>query len=79
MLFEQRFAQTNVASWVERTGRFTALKKKPNQRTKPVIDKVIRAVRDLPIATRTWFRDPSAPWQEANVENTDRRARRWLP
>jgi len=25
------------------------------------------------------FCDPSAPWQKGMVENTSRRARRWLP
>lgn len=28
--------------------------------------------------TQTWFRDPSALWQKGTVENTNRRARRWL-
>lgn len=31
------------------------------------------------VGTQTWFCDPSAPWQKGNVENTNRRARRWLP
>ena len=31
------------------------------------------------IGTQTWFCDPSAPWQKGTVENTNRRARRWLP
>ncbi len=31
------------------------------------------------IGTRTWFCDPSSPWQRGRVENTNRRARRWLP
>jgi IS30 family transposase len=29
--------------------------------------------------TQTWFCDPSSPWQKGTVENTNRRARRWLP
>lgn len=29
--------------------------------------------------TQAWFCDPSAPWQKGTVENTNRRARRWLP
>lgn len=29
--------------------------------------------------TKTWFCDPSSPWQKGTVENTNRRARRWLP
>jgi IS30 family transposase len=31
------------------------------------------------LGTQTWFCDPSAPWQKGTVENTNRRARRWLP
>jgi len=31
------------------------------------------------IGTQAWFCDPSAPWQKGSVENTNRRARRWLP
>lgn len=31
------------------------------------------------VGTQTWFCDPSAPWQKGTVENTNRRARRWLP
>lgn len=29
--------------------------------------------------TQTWFCDPSSPRQKGTVENTDRRARHWLP
>lgn len=28
--------------------------------------------------TQIWFCDPSSPWQKGTVENTNRRARRWL-
>lgn len=52
MLFEQRFGQTYFISLVERTSRFTVLLKNPSKRTKPVMGKVIRAIRDLPIAAR---------------------------
>jgi len=31
------------------------------------------------IGTQAWFCDPSSPWQKGTVENTNRRARRWLP
>ncbi len=31
------------------------------------------------IGTQTWFCDPSSPWQKGMVENTNRRAQRWLP
>jgi len=103
MLFKQKLGQTNVTSLVERVSRFTVLLKNPNKRTKPVMGKIMKAVRDLPyaarrsitfdrgtefvswphlqaeIGTQTWFCDPSSPWQKGTVENTNRRARRWLP
>ncbi len=31
------------------------------------------------MGTQTWFCDPSSPWQKGTMENTNRRARRWLP
>ena len=31
------------------------------------------------IGSQTWFCDPQSPWQKGTVENTNRRARRWLP
>ena len=103
MLFEQKLGQTNVTTLVERVSRFTVILKNPNKRTKPVMGKIIKAIKDLPqiarrsitfdrgtefvswphlqaeIGTRTWFCDPSSPWQKGTVENTNRRARRWLP
>ncbi|MDB2408123.1 IS30 family transposase, partial [Jannaschia sp.] len=103
MLFEQKRGQTNVTSLVERVSRFTVILKNPNKRTKPVMGKIMKAIRDLPhqarrsitfdrgsefvswpqlqakIGTQTWFCDPSSPWQKGTVENTNRRARRWLP
>jgi IS30 family transposase len=30
------------------------------------------------LGVQTWFCDPQAPWQKGTVENTNRRARRWL-
>lgn len=30
------------------------------------------------IGAATWFCDPQSPWQKGTVENTNRRARRWL-
>jgi IS30 family transposase len=30
------------------------------------------------LGAQTWFCDPQAPWQKGTVENTNRRARRWL-
>lgn len=103
MLFEQKRGQTNVTSLVERMSRFTVILKNPNKRTKPVMGKIIKAIKDLPhqarrsitfdrgsefmnwphlqaeTGTQTWFCDPSSPWQKGTVENTNRRARRWLP
>lgn len=103
MLFEQKLGQNDVTSLVERMSRFTLILKNPNKRTKPVMGKIIKAVKDLPYiarrsitfdrgsefmgwlhlqaetGTQTWFCDPSSPWQKGTVENTNRRARRWLP
>jgi len=31
------------------------------------------------LGTQTWFCDPSSSWQKGTVENTNQRARRWLP
>jgi IS30 family transposase len=52
MLFEQKLGQTNVTSLVERMSRFTVILKNPNKRTKPVIGKIIKAIRDLPHLAR---------------------------
>lgn len=30
------------------------------------------------LGTQTWFCDPQSPWQKGTVENTNRRARKWL-
>ncbi|AML52345.1 IS30 family transposase [Falsihalocynthiibacter arcticus] len=103
MLFKQTLGQTNVTTLVERVSRFTLILKNPNRRTKPVMGKIMKAIKDLPhvarrsitfdrgtefvswphlqaeIGTLTWFCDPSSPWQKGTVENTNRRARRWLP
>ncbi|PCH99033.1 MAG: IS30 family transposase [Rhodobacteraceae bacterium] len=103
MLFKQRLGQTNVTTLVERVSRFTVILKNPNRRTKPVVGKIIKAIKDLPhiarrsitfdrgsefmnwphlqaeLGIQTWFCDPSSPWQKGTVENTNRRARRWLP
>lgn len=103
MLFKQKLGQNNVTSLVERVSRYTVILKNPNRRTKPVMGKIMTAIKDLPltarksitfdrgtefvswphlqaqIGTQTWFCDPSSPWQKGTVENTNRRARRWLP
>ncbi|MDW3221415.1 MAG: IS30 family transposase [Paracoccaceae bacterium] len=102
-LFEQKFGQTNVTSFIERVSRYTAILKNPNKPTKPVMGKIMKAIRDLPliarrsiifdrgpefvswlhlqaeIGTQTWFCDPPSTWQKGPVENTNRRARSWLP
>ncbi|APX26114.1 integrase family protein (plasmid) [Salipiger profundus] len=52
MLFKQSLGQTNVTSLVERVSRFTVLLKNANRRTKPVMTKIVKAVRDLPVAGR---------------------------
>jgi IS30 family transposase len=31
------------------------------------------------LGVQTWFCDPQSPWQKGSVENTNRRARKWLP
>jgi IS30 family transposase len=52
MLFEQKRGQTNVISLVERVSRFTVILKNPNKRTKPVMQKIIKAIKDLPHVAR---------------------------
>ena len=54
VLFKQRFGQSNVTSLVERVSRFTVLLKNPNKRTKPVMGKIMKAVRDLPHIARSF-------------------------
>ncbi len=51
MLFRQRLGSANVTSLVERVSRFTVLLKNGNERTRPVMDKVI-AIRALPHPAR---------------------------
>lgn len=48
ILFKQKLAPSNVTSLVERVSRFTVLLKNPNKRTKPVMGKILKAVRNLP-------------------------------
>ena len=52
MLFEQKLGQTNVTTLVERVSRFTVILKNPNRRTKPVMGKIIKAIKDLPYIGR---------------------------
>ncbi|WP_171212856.1 IS30 family transposase [Ruegeria sp. HKCCA5426] len=52
MLFKQSLGQSNVTSLVERVSRFTVLLNNPNKRTKPVMGKIMKAVRDLPYLAR---------------------------
>ena len=41
-----------MTALVERVSRFTVLLKNPNKRTKPVMGKITKAVRDLPYIAR---------------------------
>ena len=52
MLFKQKLGQSNVTSLVERVSRFTVILKNPNKRTKPVMGKIMDAIRDLPLTAR---------------------------
>ena len=52
MLFEQKLGQTNVTSLVERVSRFTVILKNPTKRTKPVMGKIMKAIKDLPLVAR---------------------------
>jgi IS30 family transposase len=52
MLFKQKLGQTNVTTLVERVSRFTVILKNPNRRTKPVMGKIIKAIKDLPHQAR---------------------------
>ena len=52
MLFKQKLGQTNVTSLVERVSRFTVILKNPNKRTKPVMGKIMSAIKDLPLVAR---------------------------
>jgi transposase, IS30 family len=52
MLFKQKLGQSNVTSLVERVSRFNVLLKNPNKRAKPVMGKIMQAVRDLPHLAR---------------------------
>ena len=50
--FKQNLGWSNVTSLVERVSRFTVLLKNPNKRTKPVMGKIMKAVRGLPYLAR---------------------------
>ena len=52
MLFEQKRGQMNVTSLVERVSRFTVILKNPNKRTKPVMGKIMKAIKDLLLIAR---------------------------
>lgn len=52
ILFKQKLGQSNVTSLVERVSRYTVLLKNPSKRTKPVMGKIIKAIKDLPHAAR---------------------------
>jgi len=52
MQFKQKLGQTNVTSLVERVSRFTGILKNPNKRTKPVMNKILKANKGLPLVAR---------------------------
>jgi IS30 family transposase len=52
MLLKQKLGQTNVTTLVERVSRFTVILKNPDRRTKPVMGKIIKAIKDLPHKAR---------------------------
>ncbi|EAP79536.1 TRm24 putative transposase [Sulfitobacter sp. NAS-14.1] len=52
MLFKQKLGQNNVTSLVERVSRFTVILKNPNKRTKPVMGKIMKSLKDLPLIAR---------------------------
>jgi IS30 family transposase len=52
MLFKQKLGQTTVTTLVERVSRFTVVLKNPNRRTKPVMGKIIKAIKNLPLVAR---------------------------
>jgi IS30 family transposase len=52
MLFKQKLGQANVTTLVERVSRFTVVLKNPNRRTKPVMGKIIKAIKNLPLVAR---------------------------
>ncbi len=52
MLFKQTLGQSNVTSLVKRVSRFTVLLKNPYKQTKPVMGKIMKAIRDLPHPAR---------------------------
>ncbi|APG49379.1 Transposase, IS30 family (plasmid) [Phaeobacter porticola] len=41
-----------MTSLVERVSRFTVILKNPNKRTKPVMGKIVKAIKDLPLIAR---------------------------
>jgi transposase, IS30 family len=52
MQFKQKRGQTKLTSLVQRVSRFTVPLKNPNRKTKPVMGKIIKAIRDLPFTVR---------------------------
>ena len=52
ILLKQKLGQSNITSLVERVSRFTVLLKNLSKRTKPVMGKIMKAVRDLPHLVR---------------------------
>lgn len=52
MLFKQSLGRSNVTSLAERVRRFIVLLKNPRKRTRPVLGKIMKSVRDLPHLAR---------------------------
>ena len=52
MLFKQKLGQNKLTSLVERVSRFTVILKNPNKRTTPVMGKIIKSIKALPLAAR---------------------------
>ena len=52
VLFRQHFGQSNVTSLIERVSRFTVLLRNTSKRSKPVMGKITKAIRTLPLAAR---------------------------
>lgn len=95
MIFRKAHGPANVATVVERFSRYTVLFRNNDRRFRPIMNTLIDVLAPLPQPARqsltfdrglergpgaqAWFCDPQAPWQKPTVENTNRRARRWLP
>lgn len=94
MIFRKEHGVPNTATVVERKCRYTLLFRNNDRRSEPIMSQLIWRLAPLPVLARqsltfdrglehdmgttAWFCDPQAPWQKGTVENTNRRARKWL-